>query len=93
MGLKACVPQIHACKPLSPVGWCQEGEQALGCLGHEGGAPTNGISAFIRRDVRDGLSGPCEDTAQAIICEPRGRFSVEPDPDSSLIFYFRRLEL
>lgn len=30
IGLKVCVPQIHACKPSSPVGWFQEGEQALG---------------------------------------------------------------
>ena len=29
-GLNVCAPKINAWKPLSPVGWCQEGQQALG---------------------------------------------------------------
>lgn len=42
-----------------------------------GGAPTNGMSVFLKRDKRDDLSPPCEASEKTDFCKPR----EEPSPE------------
>ena len=50
------------------------------CLGHEGGALMNGVSALIRKDMKDIVSLLCGDTARRQLLQDRRRALARTQP-------------